>query len=214
MPAIRLSDAANKGEDPNMGKEPVMCSEHPKTPMLCPKCDTDEIKNLTASEHTHQGPKVIRLSEVKRNAQGTIDLALLGNDEVVSGEVFRAYQQERVALSEVATAIEKGRIKPADRDRWTKIALSDVESFRDLTKDMKAVDLAEHGHAGAGSATASKELEQVQVQLSERADVIAREKKIPFGDALKEASREKPELLRRRNILTAQAHGADKGDDE
>jgi|GEM_PF-2111109 len=218
MPAIRLSDAGwteDKGEKPNMAKEPVMCADHPKTPMLCPKCDADEIKNLNASEHTHAAPKVIRLSDVKRDATGVILVASLG-DEAVSGEVVRAIDDQRTALSEVQAAINAGRITPAQRERWTRIALSDIESFRDLTKDLKQVDTSERGHGSSGAGlTAASELEQINAQLSERATAISKEQSVGFSDAYKLAAREKPDLLRRRNLLTQQAQkAAAKGGDD
>ena len=215
MPAIRLSDAASAEGAKQQVAEKVMCAEHPKTAMLRPKCDADEIKNLNASEHTHQGPKVIQLSEVKRDAKGRLDLASLTNESVVSIAVMRAVDTERVALSEVAEAVKAGKVLPAQRDQFEKIALSDIENFRSLVSTMKTqVDLTEHGHAGEGSVTASKELEQINLQLSERATAISKELKVTFSEAYKRATAEKPDLLRRRNILTAKSQSGTRGGDE
>lgn len=210
MPAIRLSDAAKKGENEPVAKQEVMCSEHPRTKMLCPKCDADEIANLNASEHTHSGPKVIQLSEVKRDGKGRLDLSSLGNEAVISLAVYRAVDAERVALSEVEAAVKEGRIAPANRESFEKLALSDIENFRTIVKTMKPqVDRTERGHGGGGEGlSVAAELQQIDVKLSERADVIARDQKIPFGDAMKLAAREDPAVLRRRAILTRKAHAS------
>ncbi|HWE50478.1 MAG TPA: phage protease [Bryobacteraceae bacterium] len=205
MPAIRLSDAEfSEKEPPNQVKENVMCSEHPKTKMLCPQCDADEIKNLNASDATHQhGPKVLQLSEVTRDAAtGRIDVASLNGDTAVSIGVVRAIEQQRVALSEVEAAITAGRITPAQRPRWEKIALSDIESFRELTKDMKSVDLSERGVAGTGAEGASDELQQLNARLKNLAgEKMKADKNLNYAQALKLVASENSELDQRRTQL-------------
>jgi phage I-like protein len=206
LPAIRLSDAesTDKGvEKPNMAKESVMCSEHPRTQMLCPQCDAEDIKKLNASEHTHQQPKVIRLSDLKRDATtGVIDVAALDDDAFIAGSVLRAINLQGVALSEVQTAVSAGRITPAQRDRWTRIALTDIENFRELTKDMKSVDLSERGVAGTGAEKGANELQQINTQFDNAVkEKMKADPKLAYHDALKIAASENPALNQRRTVL-------------
>lgn len=220
MPAITLSDAgwqalSTQGETPNVAKEPVMCSEHPKTPMLCPQCDKDAISKLSASEHQHQAPRVIRLTDVTRDAEGRLNMASIPADASVSIEVVRALDAQRIALSEVDAAISKGKIKPAAKAHWTKIALSDIETFRELTKDMQQVDLSEHGHGGAGSAASPRaELLQIEGQLREKATALMKADKIPYHQAFKIACSENGDLLRRRSALNRELMSVGAVDEE
>ncbi|HEX4311893.1 MAG TPA: phage protease [Acidobacteriaceae bacterium] len=206
MPAIRLSDAAwseTKGENERVAKEKIMCSEHPKTQMLCPQCDKDEITGLNASEHTHQGPKVIQLSEVKRDGKGRLDLSSLSNDAVVSFAVIRAADAERLALSEVQAAVTKGIVLPAQREHFEKLALSDIESFRGIVATMKPqVDLTEHGIAGTGAEGKTKtELQKLDLRLSEMATTRAEKDKVSPSEALKRVARDNPDIERQRTEL-------------
>lgn len=218
MPAIRLSDAGwtEKGEETPMAKEPVMCSEHPKTPMLCPKCDADQISQLNASEgHQHQGPKVVQLSEVKRDAKGRLDVASIDKDAVVSMTVYRALDAERVVLSEVAEAVRTGKVTPAQREHFEKLALSDIETFRALLPTLKGVDLSERGVAGTGAEAGQSELAQVNAELDAKARAAVKDNpKLQYHEALKLVASENPELGRRHTRLEREAARKNAGGDE
>jgi phage I-like protein len=216
MPAIRLCDAGwqssitTEGEQTNVSKEKLMCSEHPKTAMLCPQCDSDEIKSLSAAEHAHAQPKVIRLTDLTRDAAGRISLTGLGKDgATVSIEVVNAMETQRVALSEVDAALNAGKITPAQKEHWTRIALSDVETFRALTKDLKQVDLSERGTAGEGRPGGATELARLDADL--RTKALARQKEAggDYGSALKFVASENPELTRRRLELMRSNGGSE-----
>ncbi len=211
MPAISLSEAgwqmaefSEQGES-NVAKEPVMCSEHPKTPMLCPTCDADQISKLAASEHRHEGPRVVSLSEVARDASGRLNLAAIDKGSVVSMDVFTAYQREQVALSEVQAAIDKGKIAPSNREKWTKVALSDIDTFRDLIKDLQQVDLSERGIGGEGATGNASEYDKVSLALSEKATEISKKDGVPYATAFKRAMAANPDLVKRRNELADRA---------
>lgn len=208
MPAISLSDAgwtaelSTEGEKPLVPKEKVMCPDHPKTQLLCPQCDSDEISSLSASEHEHRAPKVISLSDVTRDGVGRLNISTFSAGEVCSIEVVRALDQQRVALSEVDAAIASGKIKPALKDQFTKIALSDIENFRSLVNEMPAqVDLSERGHGGEGPTGNASDLCRASVALSEATQAIVVRDKIPYASAFKRAQLENPDLVRRRNSL-------------
>ena len=206
MPAIRLSEAAGKEEQNNVAKNEAMCSEHTKTPLLCPKCDADEIKTLAGSErgHQHEGPKVLQLSEVTRDARGVIDLnSVAASDGAVSVAVVLAMQNQQLALSEVAEAVKAGKVTPAQRPYYEKMALSDRAGFGELVKTMKpVVDLGERGHGGGGEGIGDlSEVEKIDAEMRALAEAKAKENGIGYGQALKLVASEKPELTRRRTNL-------------
>jgi phage I-like protein len=214
MPAIRLSDsewqAGNNDDqvldqgipgegDANMaGKntaECVTCGEK----MLCPKCDSEK---MAASEVVKN---VITMSDVRRDAAGRIELSSIRKDALVPFELVTMLEAQRTALSEVDAAVTAGRISPAQKPHFEKIALSDVNTFRELLKTMnQSVDLSEHGlggDQGAGSG-AKGELAKIEAQF----DAATRAKmtenpKLQYHEALKLVASEKPELNVRRTKL-------------
>lgn len=211
MPAITLSDTnrdagwAAVTERGDMSTQTaVMCSEHPDTQMLCPKCNY--VSTLEASEVT----KVLRLSGVTRDDAGliTMDAAVLADHGFISTDVFRAYDSQRIALSEVEKHVISGKISPAARAKFTRLALSDYENFRSIVSSMKPmVDLTERGHGGTGNADDTDHVERQVLQLSEaraKADGIA------LHDSMKLVAAENPELFGRwksllRDSITAQS---------
>jgi hypothetical protein len=213
MPAISLSDAgwqtqqalSTEGDKTKVAKEQVMCSEHPKTPLLCPTCDKDQIDSLAASEHTHQAPKVIRLSDVTRDGEGRLNMASISGDAPVSMEVVRAFDAQRIALSEVDAAIASGKIAPAKKAHFSKLALSDIETFRAITEGMQQVDLSERGHGGTGPGVSGNELETIDARFNTLAIERASKNSLQYHEALKLVASENPDLNRRRLQLTRAA---------
>jgi hypothetical protein len=195
LPAIRLSE---KGAS-KMAKTPVTCPEHPDTQMICPTCalDFDPVQAIPVN-----ASEVIRLSDAKRDTTGIIDTTALSETCVISAELFRAIRGQQIALSEVQTALTTGRITPARRTMWTKIALSDIEQFRELTKDMQAVDLSERGIAGTGMEGNAPELSRIDADLGRRARERVAEKNCDYGTAMKMVASENQSLMRRRAELT------------
>lgn len=185
-----------------MATKKAACPDHPDAQVLCSECDAEKFNKVAASEHQH-GPKVIQLSEVKRDGKGRLDLSSLTNDAVVSFAVIRAADAERVALSEVADAAKEGKILPAQREGFERLALSNIENFRSIVKTMKPqVDLGERGVAGTGAeAGAGTELQKTNLRLSEMATARASKDNIPFGKAMRLVASENPELARQRTRL-------------
>lgn len=196
-----------------MAKEQVMCSEHPKTPLLCPTCDKDQIDSLAASEVVRQqvqAPKVIRLSDVTRNASGHLDMASIPGDQLVPMEVVRAFDAQRIALSEVAAAIGKGQIAPAKRAAYEKIALSDIGSFRSVIEGLQEVDLRERGHGHEG--TGLSELATIDAKFDVDAKARAKADGIQYHEAVKLVASENAEMNIRRTQLMRASIG--KGDND
>lgn len=106
---------------------------------------------------------------------------------------------------EIQAAVDKGIITPAQRGHFEKIALSDIETFREIVKTMKPqVDLTEHG-TGGGAAEGG-DLQKVSVQLNELTRAkMASDNKLNYGAAFRLVLSEHPELAKRHEDLTRQA---------
>ncbi len=202
MPRIALSEADQTKEQNMAEKDKVMCSEHPQTPLLCPKCDASK-PAFTGSEH-HHGPEVLSLSAVTRK-NGRIDLSAHAGVAAIGVDVFQAWQAEQVALSEVAEAVRTGRITPAQRPSMERIALNDVASFRELLGTMpQQVNLSEIGHSGGGEGVGPRTaLRRAEKALNDKAMELSAAKGIPFSEGVKMAARQLPEVLRERNRLAS-----------
>jgi len=114
---------------------------------------------------------------------------------VAAVEVFRA-QVER----ELDEAIKAGKVLPKQREVWRCIALTDLPTFRKLMADQKPqVALRPVGFAGSVP-------EGVQDQVRLLTEQRARERNIPFGQALAEIGREHPDLVQqyRRAVSAAE----------
>lgn len=210
MPAIRLSDAGwtNADQGGQVAKEPQKC-ECGET-LLCPKCNSEQVKKLAASEHNH-APRVIVLSDIKRN-NGQLDFSGLDRTAVISVETLQSIETERVALSEVADAVKAGKITPAQKADFEKIALSDLSTFRNIVKTLgQQVDLSERGIGGSGEEGGKSELTMIDQRIDELAQAKVKADKLPYQDAIKLVASEHPELNRRRTQL---ARAAVRGTDE
>jgi phage I-like protein len=213
MPAIRLSDAGwsmqKEGAKQNVAeKQKCECGEA----LMCPKCDAAQVKKLAASEVEQFTSRVIALSDVKRDNAGRIDVAGLDKNALVPVTVIQAIETERIALSEVADAVKAGKITPAQKPFFEKMALSDVANFREIVKTLgQQVDLSEHGLGGSGAEGGASELTKIDQRIDELAQVKVKADGLPYQDAIKLVASEHPELNRRRTQL---ARAAVRGIDE
>jgi phage I-like protein len=145
-------------------------------------------------------PKVMRLAEVKRGADGRFDFASLAEqpvDTLIACEVIQAMNVQ----AELDAAVKDGKITPAQRPSMEKLALSDLAAFREFVKAQKPqLDLSERGIGGNGGE--GGDLKAVDTQL----DQLARERaktdtKLSYGQAMKVVLAERPELAKRRAAL-------------
>jgi hypothetical protein len=144
-----------------------------------------------------RGGKVIALSDVTRDDKGllAIDLAAMNSRDLVSVEVFRAFASQQFALSAVEMAVTKGKIAPANRAQFTRLALSDLAMFHDITKNMQQVDLTEHGIGDDGSGHDDENA--VNSRIISLSAARAQKDGIPMGEAMKLVATENPDLITR-----------------
>jgi phage I-like protein len=205
LPAIALSEAGwkeiDRGDAGDEHKEVrvvkvILADRVARTVRLVAE---DGAESTVTVEGLEAPPKVLRLSDVKRGAEGQYDFASLdaGGDVLVAGEVFRAQQVQ----TEVNAAIAKGVITPAQRPFYEKMALSDLEGFRGLVATMKpVVDFTEHGTGGSGDE--ATELQKVEAMLNTKvAEKVKGDPKLQYHEALKLVASENPDLDRRRTTL-------------
>lgn len=110
--------------------------------------------------------QVVTLTAVPKDGKGRREYHRLNVPEgaVVEGSVFRAF----VADFELDAAVRDGKILPAQRAKFERIAHKDIEIFRAMVEAMpKAVDfsVAGAGHAGGGN----------EVQLTAEEAAIAKQ---------------------------------------
>ena len=169
----------------------------------------DNTESILALEGLEMAPKVITMSDVKRGAEGQYDFGSVetGGEVLIAGEVFRGVMVQR----EMDDAVKAGKLTPAQRPFYEKLAASDLQGFRGLVATMKpAVDLKEHGLGGDGTGT---ELEKVEGVIHSKTAAKVKESggALQYHEALKLVASENPELDRRR---TALIRSASKGGDE
>lgn len=143
-------------------------------------------------------PKLIALSDVKRGSDGRMLFSDLqtGEGVVIAAEVFNAY----LAQDALDKAVAAGKITPAQRPHYEKLALSDLPAFNELVKSMKPqVELGERGFAGDGGA-GTGELARIDQQLDQKVKekMAASSGKLSYGEAYKLVASEHRDLAQRR----------------
>lgn len=141
-------------------------------------------------------PEVLRLSEVKRAADGRFDFASVGQGEkLIAGEVVRAMEAQR----ELDGAVKAGKILPAQRGQFEKIALADLDGFRTLVASMKPqVDMGERGTGADGSGQSTERAVDAEITAKIEAKIVASQGKLGWNEAWKLVLGENPDLARRR----------------
>lgn len=193
MPAISLSEGwqSQTEETPMSGKSTLKLTDAKDgMHVACSECGKESLADMPTDFSDHFTKKTapvtepvettasdaIGLSDVVRTSEGRIDRSKFGK-RPISIEVVQAMENETVALSEVETLVKAGKILPARRGHYQRIALNDLTSFREIAKDMaKAVDLSERGHGGGGAEDSTAvQLSDVDKQLGEltRAEMAA-----------------------------------------
>jgi phage I-like protein len=159
----------------------------------------DNTESTLMVEGLEAPPTVVRLSDLKRGNDGRYDFGSVprDSDALIAGEVLRGME----AQSAVDSAVREGKITPAQRPFYERMALSDPDGFRQVAATMKPqVDLREHGTGADGSKLETPR----EVQLAIDAAVAAKQKdhpKLNYGHALKLVASENPTLIRRWNEL-------------
>lgn len=163
-----------------------------------------------AKQQQKQEPRVVRLTDVPRDeTTGLYDFARVPassevEDVVYASDVFMGRHKQERAVALVDQAVKEGKILPANRGEYLKLALHDFESVKAIIERSKPqVDLTERGVAGTGEeGTKATELAQVDQQIRELADKrIAVDKSLSLGQAVKLVLSERPDLRARRAKL-------------
>jgi phage I-like protein len=159
----------------------------------------DGTETVLSVEGLTPEPKVVQLSDVKRDKEGRLDFSSLPHEQgtLIAGEVFHAQQVQ----AELDAAVKDGKITPAQRPHYEKLALSDLAGFRDLMKTMKSqIDLSERGIGGGGGE--GGDLAKVDRQIDEQVKAkLAANKDQSYGQAFKAVLSEHPDLAKRRAEL-------------
>jgi len=206
LPAIALSEAGWREIDRDGGDEEVtvitkliMADRAAGTVRAVLEDGKEVTLPVEGLEALKPEPKVFRLSEVKRDKEGRLDFASLPHEQgtLIAGEIFHAQQ----AQLELDAAVQGGKITPAQRPHYEKLALSDIDGFRDLLKTMKPqIDLSEHGIAGSGGE--GGDLKKIDRQIDEQVQAkLAANKDQSYGTAFKAVLSEHPDLAQRRAEL-------------
>lgn len=152
LPALALSEwqkasaAATRETKERRVKKVILADRVARTVRLVNDDDTETTMTL---EGLDAPPTVIRLSDVKRTDKGLYDFnGIKTADVLIAGEVLQAMHVQ----TELDGAVNAGKITPAQRGFYEKVALSDLPAFRDLVRTLPVqVDLKEHGTAIDGT---------------------------------------------------------------
>jgi phage I-like protein len=153
----------------------------------------------TESEHVLEGLKVLTMTDVKRGKDGRYDFASLPHDEgtLVASDVLHAMDVQ----TELDAAVKAGKVTPAQRGHFEKLAASDLAGFRDLVKTLPVqVETGERGVAGNGEEKSGLRLVEAEIDTA-IAEKRKANPKLTYTDGLKLVASEKPELLKRRSKL-------------
>lgn len=204
MPALAMSEGwvADDGatetrrEKEPMVKKVVLADRAAGTVRLVAEDGTESVLSV---EGLQPEPKVARLSEVKRGSDGRFDFTSLpqGKDVLIASDVLLGMQ----AQGELDAAVKAGKITPAQRPLYEKMALGDLAGFKTLVASMKPqVELAELGLGGG--AEGLTDLQQVEGQIDSKVrEKMAADKGLQYHHALKLVASENPDLDRRRTQL-------------
>jgi hypothetical protein len=118
---------------------------------------------------------------------------------------FRAMRAEQA----VERAIGEGKILPAQREFYGKIALTDLPAFEKFVKDApKQVDTTEHGLGGGADAASIDEFDKVEkLVLSEVEKKMKAQSGLQYHEALKTVAVENPALNRKYTELSRKRMG-------
>jgi len=154
----------------------------------------DNTETVLAVEGLEPPPRVLRLPEVKRTADGRFDFAALSeHDGLIHPEVLRAMTVQ----TELDDALKAGKITPAQRPTLEKLALSDLRGF--LQSQKTQIDLAERGFAGAETANDVKSIDNLfRTEMQKK---LATNNQLTPGQALSLVASEHPDLAERRRQL-------------
>jgi len=155
------------------------------------RCAQDDRAKVLARETQDAAFKLLASECVKDGKLDREKMKLLARDQKATVEQFFTFED---AWGKVDAAVKVGKVLPKSREHALRIALSDAPAFDALMADAKPIiPLQATGLAGEGvpggavkvNPAPGIEVDPHSVKLSDRAERIAVERKISFGEALK-----------------------------
>ena len=149
-----------------------------------------------ARETRETAHKLLASECVKDGKLNRERMKVLARESKVGMEDFLAFEDAFAAVDE---AVKGAKILPKDREYFLTVALADVDGFKKFAeKAPKVIDLTVRGVGGEGlpgegtkaNPARGIEVDPQSLKLSDRAEAIAAERKIEFGEALKMARKE------------------------
>lgn len=207
MPAIAMSEwqagstAATREmeEEKKRVKKVILADRVARTVRLVADDDTETVVTIEGLEAP---ATVVRLSDVKRTAEGLYDFAgITTTDVLIAGEVLQAMHVQM----ELGEAVKAGKVTPAQRGHFEKLALSDLAGFRELVKTLPVqVDMREVGVGGTGQEKLGAAVVALSAIETEIAKKQAAQKGLTYGRAWVLVASERPELIKAYNAAAAQ----------
>ncbi|MDE2097853.1 MAG: hypothetical protein KGL39_11440 [Patescibacteria group bacterium] len=199
MPAIAMSDwskGIDRGDAADEGGKQVTITKVIMADRVAGKVRVlaDDGTDCTmAIDGLEAEPKVIRLSDVKRGQDGRYDFAGLPQDgeTLIASDVVRGMAVQ----GELDAAVQSGKITPAQRPHYEKLALSDFGGFRELVKTLPVqVVLGERGLAGTGQerSSGSAALDQINHAIAEKRKA---DPEITYAKGWRLVASERPDLI-------------------
>jgi phage I-like protein len=206
LPAIAFSDEWQIGKEKLVTKL-IMADRLARTVRVIADDGTESVLPLEGLE---VAPKVVRMSDVKRGKEGLWDFTSLDVSEgtLIGSDVVRGMMVQ----TQLDVAVKAGKITPAQRPFYERMAMSDLDSFRQLAETMTpVVDLKEHGMGGGGEDTlAASDLAKVEGLIHSKTLERMKGTTLQYHEAMKLVASENPDLDRRRTQLQrAKAQGGD-----
>ena len=150
-----------------------------------------QLSTFNSQQANAEAFKLLASEGVKDGKLDREKMKVLARDQKATVEQFFTFED---AWGKVDAAVKAAKVLPKSREHALRIALSDAPAFDALMADAKPiVPLQATGLAGEGvPGTTAKanpapgiEVDPHSVKLSDRAQAIAVERKISFGEALK-----------------------------
>lgn len=200
MPALALSEAGWTEEEP---AAPARREKRIMKLILSDRAtgkvrvvQDDGTEQTVALEGLETPAKVIALSEVGRTKDGRLDFAALAElpaGTVIAPEVIRAINAD----GELQAAVACGKITPAQRKHFERMAIEDPGGFKELVASMKpqvVVD-KEKGFAGGTEGLTLDQIDERVIALAD--EKIAADKGLSFERATELVLSEHPDLRMR-----------------
>lgn len=147
----------------------------------------------TETEMAIEGLRVLTVADLKRGSDKRFDFSALphGDDVLIGSDVLHAMNVQAA----VDAAVEKGKVLPAQREQFTRLAAADLEGFQTLVTSMTPqIDLRVRGTGTVQGETAASADVKVSGLVKEK--IVASDGEMGYQEAMRLVLEENPELAR------------------